>query len=80
MSILSLPYFPAAEFLLAQVNKVDALPLLTPVLVYAGFAISHMEVNLFKKSGVKIALVALLTFTGTYLGSVLIAQAFLPSA
>lgn len=78
--VLSLPYFPAAEFLLAQVNKVDALPLLTPVLVYAGFAISHMEVNLFKKSGVKIALVALLTFTGTYLGSVLIAQAFLPSA
>jgi hypothetical protein len=36
-----------------------------------------MEVNLFRKSGFKIAVVALLTFTGTFLGSAMIAQAML---
>lgn len=78
--ILSLPQFPYSAQLLAQVDKVGALQLLTPVLVYAGFAISQMEVELFKKSGVKIALVALFVFTGTYVGSVIIAQMFLPAA
>ncbi|WP_227685711.1 hypothetical protein [Psychrobacter sp. NZS113] len=53
------------------------LQLLTPVLAYAGFAISQMEVDLFKKSGFKIAVVAILTFTGTFIGSAMIAQVML---
>lgn len=51
--------------------------MISPALAYAGFAISQSEVSLFKKSGIKIIIVVLLVFTGTYLGSVIIADALL---
>ena len=66
-----------SAYVLAETDKLGVLQLITPVLAYAGFAISQMEVNLFKKSGFKIAVVALLTFTGTFLGSAIVAQALL---
>lgn len=75
--LISLPQFPMSEYVLVETDKLGVLQLITPVLAYAGFAISQMEVNLFKKSGFKIAVVALLTFTGTFLGSAIIAQATL---
>ena len=75
--LISLPQFPMSEYVLVETDKLGVLQLITPVLAYAGFAISQMEVNLFKKSGFKIAVVALLTFTGTFLGSAIVAQALL---
>ena len=75
--IISLPQFPFNSYILQETEKLGVLQLITPVLAYAGFAISQMEVNLFRKSGFKIAVVALLTFTGTFLGSAMIAQAML---
>ena len=75
--LISLPQFPMSEYVLVETDKLGVLQLITPVLAYAGFAISQMEVNLFKKSGFKIAVVALLTFTGTFLGSAVVAQALL---
>ncbi|WP_350656464.1 DUF3100 domain-containing protein [Psychrobacter sp. S1-30-MNA-CIBAN-0213] len=75
--LISLPQFPMSEYVLVETDKLGVLQLITPVLAYAGFAISQMEVNLFKKSGFKIAVVALLTFTGTFLGSAVIAQMLL---
>jgi len=75
--LISLPQFPMSEYVLVETDKLGVLQLITPVLAYAGFAISQMEVNLFKKSGFKIAVVALLTFTGTFLGSAIVAQIML---
>lgn len=75
--LISLPQFPFSDYVLVETDKLGVLQLITPVLAYAGFAISQMEVDLFKKSGFKIAIVALLTFTGTFLGSAIIAQALL---
>jgi len=75
--LISLPQFPFNDYILAETEKLGVLQLLTPVLAYAGFAISQMEVDLFKKSGFKIAVVAILTFTGTFLGSAVIAQMML---
>ncbi len=75
--LISLPQFPFNAYVLAETEKLGTLQLLTPVLAYAGFAISQMEVELFKKSGFKIAIVAILTFTGTFLGSAVIAQIML---
>lgn len=72
--LISLPQFPYHEYVAQETEKIGVLQLLTPVLAYAGFAISQMEVDLFKKSGFKIAIVALLTFTGTFLGSAIVAQ------
>ncbi|MEL0620816.1 DUF3100 domain-containing protein [Psychrobacter proteolyticus] len=75
--LISLPQFPLNAYVLEETAKLGVLQLLTPVLAYAGFAISQMEVDLFKKSGFKIAIVAVLTFTGTFIGSAMIAQAML---
>jgi hypothetical protein len=36
-----------------------------------------MEVDLFKRSGFKIAAISILVFTGTYVGSALVANALL---
>ncbi len=75
--IISLPQFPFSAQVAEYTGKVGFLPLLTPVLAYAGLAISKMEIKLFKAAGFKIAIVALLAFTGTYVGSVIIAQVML---
>ena len=75
--LISLPQFPFNAYVLEETAKMGVLQLLTPVLAYAGFAISQMEVDLFKKSGFKIAVVAILTFTGTFIGSAMIAQVML---
>lgn len=75
--LISLPQFPFNAYVLAETEKLGTLQLLTPVLAYAGFAISQMEVDLFKRSGFKIAIVAILTFTGTFIGSAMIAQVML---
>lgn len=75
--LISLPMSPLSAYVLEQTGKLGVLQLITPVLAYAGFAIAQMEVDLFKKSGVKIAVIALLAFTGTFLGSAFIAQLLL---
>lgn len=75
--IIAIPAMPISEYVVSATDKLGLLPLITPTLAYAGIAISKSEVTLFKKSGVKIAVIALLTFTGTYIGSVIIAQLML---
>ncbi|MDO4251459.1 MAG: DUF3100 domain-containing protein, partial [Moraxella sp.] len=75
--IIALPVMPMADYVMSATDKLGLLPLITPTLAYAGIAISQSEVALFQKSGVKIAIIALLTFTGTYLGSVIIAHMLL---
>lgn len=75
--VLALPMMPMQNYVIEQTDKLGLLPLITPTLAYAGIAISKAEIWLFKKSGIKIALIALLAFTGTYVGSVMIADAFL---
>lgn len=72
--VIALPVMPMADYVIEATDKLGLLPLISPALAYAGIAISQIEVKLFKRSGVKIAIVALLTFTGTYMGSVLIAD------
>ncbi len=74
---MALPFMPMAGYVIEATDKLGLLPLITPALAYAGMAISKAEVALFKKSGFKLMIVALLTFTGTYLGSVVIADMLL---
>ncbi|OAV01438.1 MULTISPECIES: DUF3100 domain-containing protein [Moraxella] len=74
---IALPFMPMADYVIAETDKLGLLPLITPALAYAGMAISKSEISLFKQSGIKIIMIALLTFTGTYLGSVVIADALL---
>ncbi len=72
--VLTLPWTPGSEWILKHVTQVNVLALATPVLAYAGLAISKHEFETFKHSGWKIIIIAILVFIGTYLGSALVAQ------
>lgn len=70
----ALPFMPFDAWVIEQTDKISMMAMITPALAYSGIAISKAEVTVFKRSGVKLAIVALLTFTGTYLGSAVIAD------
>ena len=72
--LLTLPWTPGSEWILQHVVKVNVLALATPVLAYAGLAITKHEAETFRHSGWKIIIVALFVFIGTYLGSATVAQ------
>ena len=74
--IVTIPGFPGAEFSYDAMNKIGLLPLCTPILAYAGISLGK-DLDTFKQQGLKIVCVALLTFTGTYVGSAIIAEVVL---
>ncbi len=77
--LVASPISPIADFVVQNTAKIHFLALTTSVLAYAGFAISQMEIETFKKSGLKIVIIGLFVFVGTYLGSVIIAELILKS-
>lgn len=75
--LATLPWMPGSAWIVDKVSHVNFLTLATPCLAYAGIAISRREIDIAKTSGWKIAVVAVLVMTGTYVGSALVAQMFL---
>ena len=75
--LLTIPASPLSAIILAELKNISFLAMVTPVLAYAALAITKMEVDLFKRSGFKIAAISILVFTGTYVGSVFVADALL---
>lgn len=75
--LLTIPVSPVSAPILAELKGISFLAMVTPVLAYAAIAITKMEVDLFKRSGFKIAIISILVFTGTYVGSVFVANALL---
>ncbi|MBJ7536295.1 hypothetical protein [Marinomonas transparens] len=75
--LISIPISPLSAPVLAELKNLGFLAIVTPVLAYAAMAIAKAEVDLFKKSGLKIAAISILVFTGTYVGSVFVADALL---
>jgi putative effector of murein hydrolase LrgA (UPF0299 family) len=75
--ICTIPNFlPFSNYMLAEFAKVGLLPLCTPILAYAGVAVGK-DMDDFKRQGVAIVCVALITFFGTYVGSAIIAEVLL---
>lgn len=74
--VASIPGVPGAQYVIEHVGRVHFLALTTPVLAYAGISIAK-DMGSFKQQGAKIVVVALLTFTGTFIGSAIIAQVVL---
>ncbi len=73
-SIASVPgLWPGAESYIAAMKNISLLPLCTPILAYAGIS-TGKDVDAFRKQGFKIILVTLCAFTGTYIGSAIIAN------
>jgi Ca2+/H+ antiporter len=60
----------------AAIAKVNFMSLTTPILAYAGISIGK-DLDMFKKAGWRLVIVACVVFTGTFLGSAVIAQALL---
>lgn len=75
--VMTLPWTPGSAWVLEKVGHVNFLTLATPCLAYAGIAIAKREIEIAKTSGWKIAVVAVLVMTGTYVGSAIVAQMFL---
>lgn len=74
--ILTYPGVPGAAMISKYIAKVDFLALTTPILAYVGISIGK-DLDAFKKSGWRIVVVSIFVFTGTYLGSAVIAQVIL---
>lgn len=72
--LLTIPASPLSEWILGHINQISFLSLVSPVLAYAGIAISKQEVITFKTAGAKIVFIAILVFTGTFIGSAIVAN------
>ena len=72
--IVTIPGFlPCAAFVSAATAKVNFVGLCTPILAYAGLALGK-DLGLLKKQGLRIVLVGLVVFVGTFVGSAVIAE------
>ncbi len=65
-----------ATYMIDNFNKIQLLPLCTPILSYAAISVGR-DLDTFKKQGFAIICVALITFFGTYIGSTIIAEVVL---
>ncbi|WP_249870694.1 hypothetical protein [Oceanobacillus saliphilus] len=73
VSITSLVFCLASDFFVQSISAVDFLSITTPILTFAGISVANRLVDL-RKTSWKIAIVAIFVFTGTYVGSALLAQ------
>ncbi|MGC0155448.1 DUF3100 domain-containing protein [Chromobacterium vaccinii] len=72
--VASLPGLPGGELRNQWFSQVDALSCATLVLAYAGLALTKQEVTIFKRDGLRLMVVAMLVFGGTFLGSALVSD------
>ncbi len=71
--LITLPGFPGSEIVVAYTKKVAFLAVCTPILAYAGIAVSK-ELSRLKKVGWRIAIVSLFVWLGAFLGAAVLAQ------
>ena len=74
--VLTMPWFPLGAKIAELTSKVNFLALTTPILGYAGISMGK-DLESFKKNGLKIIIVAIFVFVGTYIGSAVIAHVVL---
>ncbi|EPC00771.1 hypothetical protein L861_13350 [Litchfieldella anticariensis FP35 = DSM 16096] len=75
--LMTLPFFPGNGWIVEQLTHVNFLAVVTPVLAYAGLALTGREFTMFRQTGWKLVIVSLLVFTGTFVGSAVVAHLML---
>ncbi|NEE03379.1 hypothetical protein [Phytoactinopolyspora halotolerans] len=70
----TVPFAPWDQAVLGVVEEIDFLALSVPCLAYAGLAVSGDEVAIAKRTGWKLAVIAVFVLAGTYFGSAVIAD------
>ncbi|KKK36239.1 hypothetical protein WQ57_20285 [Mesobacillus campisalis] len=73
VSITSLVMCLISDFFVQAIQAVDFLSITTPILTFAGISVANRLVDL-KNTSWKVAIVAVFVFSGTYIGSTLMAQ------
>lgn len=73
VSVTSLLFCLVSDFFVEAIQSVDFLSITTPILTFAGISVANRLGDL-RKTSWKIALVAIFVFSGTYIGSALLAQ------
>ncbi|SFF79293.1 hypothetical protein SAMN05216353_10954 [Halobacillus alkaliphilus] len=74
--LISMPWMPGSDYIVAWTNEVQLLALTTPILAYAGIAIGRSWTD-FVRLGWRTIVVASLVLIGTFLGSALISELIL---
>lgn len=74
--ILASPISPIANFVIESAGKINFTAPLTMVGAYAGMSISS-QIKEFLKQGWKMVIIAIFVMTGTFIGSLVIAQLIL---
>lgn len=75
--LMTLPVFPGNAWFIERLAAVDFLAVVTPVLAYAGLALTQREFTMFRQTGWKLVIISLLVFTGTFMTSALVAHLIL---
>ncbi|MBS4202348.1 hypothetical protein KHA93_22360 [Bacillus sp. FJAT-49732] len=73
VAIISLVMCLISDFFVQAIRAVDFLSITTPILTFAGISVANRLVDL-KNTSWKVAIVAIFVFSGTYIGSTLMAQ------
>lgn len=72
--LVSIPgLLPFSNFCIEHIEKIDLMSLITVLMAYTGISIGK-DLGTFKQQGAAIIVVALITFFGTFFGSLLIGQ------
>ncbi|WP_332448293.1 hypothetical protein [Sphaerochaeta sp.] len=71
--LVASPISPIREFVISSVGRINFTAPLTMVGAFAGMSISN-QLKVFAKQGWKMVIITVVVMTGTYVGSLLIAQ------
>ncbi len=71
--LVTIPAFPYSKIIVDATGKINLLATATPVLAYAGIALGK-DMATLRKMGWKIVVVSIFVFTGTFVGSAVIAH------
>ncbi|GAA1194846.1 hypothetical protein [Prauserella alba] len=72
--VATLPFTPWGSAVTSLVADIDFLALSVPALAYAGLALTEREIDVVKKSGWKLLLIAVFVLASTYIGSAVVAD------
>ncbi|MEM9014313.1 MAG: hypothetical protein AAGB02_04315 [Pseudomonadota bacterium] len=74
-TVAGFPGVPGSAWFIAQISELSFVAPITPVLAFAALGLRRDDVATFRNNGLKIAIIAVFVFLGTFVGSALIAQA-----
>jgi uncharacterized membrane protein YadS len=68
------PGVPGSDFVVMQLEALDRLSTMTPLMAFAALGLGLKEVRLFRQAGLQFLAITVLVLFGTYIGSVAVAQ------